>query len=168
MTKIKKKELIRLFKKAQAIPYFLLKHRDSQKLFSIKKGSCAEKTIWLGNKLKEKNIPVKYYLIKFDWNDLPVPKEIIKLKKKEPGYHLALRSKVGRKWIWIDSTWDLGLEKGGFPVTKNWDGKTNTKLAVKTLNIREFEPEDPSTAKLENKFIAAFNKYLEKIRKNRV
>lgn len=167
MTNINKnKQLVRLFKRVQNIPYFLFKHRDSKKLFKLNKGCCAEKAIWLGNKLKDMNIPVKYYLIKFKWEDLPIPKEIIKLKKKGSGYHLALKAKVDNKWIWIDPTWDPGLEKGGFPVTKNWNGKTNTKLAIKPLKIEEFEPHDPSNIEL-TEFTKTLNKYLDKIRKDR-
>ena len=164
MTNIKNKQLVRLFRRVQNIPYFLFRHRDSKKLFSLNKGCCAEKAIWLGNKLKETNIPVKYYRIEFKWEDLPIPKEIIKLGKKGPAHHLALKAKVNNKWIWIDPTWDPGLEKGGFPVTKNWNGKTNTKLAVKPLKIEEFKPPDPSSIEL-TEFTRALNKYLDKIRK---
>ena len=167
MTNINKnRELIRLFKRVQNIPYFLFGHRDSKKLFKLKKGCCAEKAIWLGTKLKEMDIPVKYYRIEFKWEDLPIPKEIIKLKKKGLARHLALKAKVNNKWIWIDPTWDPGLEKGGFPVTKNWKGKTNTKLAVKPLKIEKFEPNDPSDIEL-TEFTRALNKYLDKIRKTR-
>jgi len=166
MTNIKNKQLVRLFRRVQNIPYFLFRHRDSKKLFSLNKGCCAEKAIWLGNKLKETNIPVKYYRIEFKWEDLPIPKEIIKLGKKGPAHHLALKAKVNNKWIWIDPTWDPGLEKGGFPVTKNWNGKTNTKLAVKPLKIEKFEPNDPSNIEL-TEFTRALNKYLDKIRKNK-
>lgn len=167
MKNIKNRKLIGLFKRVQGIPYFLLRHRDSRKLFRLNKGCCAEKAIWLGDKLKEMDIPVKYYLIKFKWEDLPIPKEIIRLMKKGPGCHLALKAKVNNKWIWIDPTWDQRLEKGGFPVTKNWNGKTSTKLAVKPIKIKEFEPNDPSDTDLNYSFMKAFNKYLDKIRKNR-
>ncbi len=166
MKDIKNKKLVRLFKRVQNIPYFLFRHRDSKELFSLKKGGCAEKAIWLGNKLQKMDIPVRYYLIKFKWEDLPIPKKIIKLKKKGPDRHLALKAKVNNKWIWIDPTWDPGLEKGGFPVTKNWNGKTNTKLAVRPLKIEEFEPNDPSNIEL-TEFTRILNKYLDKMRKNR-
>jgi len=164
MKNIKNRKLVGLFKRVQNIPYFLFRHRDSKKLFSLNTGGCAEKAIWLGNKLKEMDIPVKYYRIEFKWEDLPIPKEIIRLKKKGPVHHRALKAKVNNKWIWIDPTWDPGLEKGGFPVTKNWNGKTNTKLAVKPLKIEEFKPPDPSSIEL-TEFTRALNKYLDKIRK---
>jgi len=168
MKNIKNKKLFGLFKRVQNVPYFLFRHRDSKKLFSLNKGGCAEKAIWLGNKLKEMDIPVKYYRIEFKWEELPIPKEIIKIKKKGSehhlAHHLALKAKVNNKWIWIDPTWDPGLEKGGFPVSKNWNGKTNTKLAVKPLKIEEFEPHDPSNINL-TEFTKALNKYLDKMRK---
>ncbi len=43
-----RKKIIDLFEKVQVLPYFLLEHRDSRKLFELKKGCCAEKVIWLG------------------------------------------------------------------------------------------------------------------------
>ena len=172
MKNIKNRKLVGLFKRVQNIPYFLFRHRDSKKLFSLNKGGCAEKAIWLGNKLKEMDIPVKYYLIEFKWEELPIPKEIIKLgkkgpiklRKKGPAHHLVLKAKVNNKWLWLDPTWDPGLEKGGFPVTKNWNGKTNTKLAVRPVKIEEFEPNDPSDIEL-TEFTRALNKYLDNMRK---
>ena len=172
MKNIKNRKLIGLFKRVQNVPYFLFRHRDSKKLFKLKKGGCAEKAIWLGNKLKEMDIPVKYYRIEFKWEELPIPKEIIKLKKKGPiklrkkgpAHHLVLKAKVNNKWLWLDPTWDPGLEKGGFPVTKNWNGKTNTKLAVRPVKIEEFEPNDPSDIEL-TEFTRALNKYLDNMRK---
>ncbi len=158
------KKIIDLFEKVQALPYFFLERRDSRKLFEKKKGCCAEKVVWLGGKLKEISIPVKYYLIEFKWEELPIPDYIIRLRKKGYSYHLALKVKVKNKWIWVDPTWDPRLEKAGFPVTKNWDGESNTKLAVKTIKVKRFEPKESSIIKLEE-FHISFNRYLEEVRK---
>ncbi len=161
-----RKKIVDLFKKVQALPYFILKRRDSRKLFELKVGCCAEKVIWLGNRFKEMNIPIKYYLIEFKWEDLPIPEHIIKLRKGDFGYHLALKAKVKNRWLWVDPTWDPKLEKGGFPVTKNWDGESDTKLAVEPINMKIFEPSDPSVLELED-FDISLNKYLEEIRKKK-
>ncbi len=160
-----RKKIIDLFEKVQALPYFILKHRDSRRLFELKKGCCAEKVIWLGNEFKEINIPIKYYFIEFKWEDLPIPDHIIKLRKKGSGYHLALKAKVKNKGIWVDPTWDPKLEEAGFPVTKDWDGESDNKLAVRPISTKRFEPSDPSVIELEE-FDIFLNKYLEEVRKN--
>ncbi len=157
------KKIIDLFEKVQALPYFFSKHRDSRRLFELKKGCCAEKVIWLGNKFEEINIPVRYYLIEFRWESLPIPEHIIKLRKHGAGHHLVLKAKIKKKWIWIDPTWDTKLEKAGFPVTKNWDGENDTKLAVMPIKTKRFEPSDPSVLEIEE-FDIALNKYLEEAR----
>lgn len=166
MHESKRRKIIELFEKVQKVPYHLLRNRDSRKLFELNKGCCAEKTIWLGNRLKELGNPVKYYLIRFNWEDLPIPKEILKLKQKRSGYHLLMKAKINNKWVWVDPTWDPALEKIGFPVTKNWDGKSDTLLAVDPLEIKEYEPEEPSTTDLSKDFIRELNKYFESVREN--
>jgi hypothetical protein len=114
-------------------------------------------------------IPVRYLLIKFDWNDLPIPKEIIKKNEYgSVGWHLALKIKRNNKWIYVDATWDPKLEKAGFPVTKNWDGKSNTKFAFPPKQIIELKKAPPKQIKRpENReFYEALNKWLKSQRKN--
>jgi len=131
MSKIKK--IIELYNKVQKIPYYCLRERDPDLLLKKNKGSCSEKHLFLGKEFEKLGVPVKYLLIRFDWNDLPIPKEIIQKKKNgSAGWHLALKIKPERKWIYVDATWDPKLEKAGFPITKNWDGKSNTKFAFPT------------------------------------
>lgn len=161
----KTREIIELFERVQAVPYYLLKHRDSRKLFDLNKGCCAEKIIWLGNELKELGIQVEYYLLEFLWEELLIPKEILKLKKPGPGHHLAMKARIDDKWLWVDPTWDPGLKRAGFPATKDWDGQSDTLLAVRPQKIEEFEPEDPSDTDLRQEFIDKLNEYLERIRK---
>lgn len=160
----KRREIGCLFEKVQKVPYYLLKHRDSRRLFSLNKGCCAEKAIWLGNKFKSLGLPVEYFLIEFRWEELPVPEDILKLKEEGPGYHLAMKAEIDGGWVWADPTWDPALEKLGFPVTKDWDGKSDTPLAVKPLRVEEFDPEDPSDTDLDERFMRAFNEYLENAR----
>lgn len=163
------KEIIKLYKKVQKIPYYCLGERDPNLLLKKNKGSCDEKHQFLGKELEKLGVPVKYLVIRFDWNDLPIPKEII--SKKEDGsigWHLALKIKPKQKWIYVDATWDPKLEKVGFSVTKIWDGKSDTKFAFPPKEIIELEKVPPKQVKRpENrKFYEVLNKWLESQRKN--
>lgn len=148
------------------------------------KGSCSEKHLFLGREFRKLGISVRYLTMTFDWRTLPVPKEIINKKDSPIGGHLALKIKLGGKWMIVDAAWDPGLEKAGFPVTKscasaqemnahllnwrsrNWDGRRDTKLAVKPMELQESEKPPPEQIKrTENReFYDALNKWMEKQR----
>lgn len=153
----------------QRIPYYCLKERDPDLLLKKQKGSCSEKHLFLGKEFKKLGIPVTHLLIRFDWNDLLIPREIINKKEDGPvGWHLALKIKPKDKWIYVDATWDPKLKKAGFPTTKNWDGKSDTKFAFPLKEIIELKKAPPKQVKrLENReFYDALNKWLEFQRKN--
>ena len=65
----------------------------------------------------------------FDWNDLPIPKDILRILKNSGTFqkHHLLEVNVDGSYLKVDSTWNLELENIGFPVTKNWDGKNDTE-----------------------------------------
>jgi len=158
------KKIVELYKQVQEIPYYCLKYRNPDLLLRKNKGSCSEKHLFLGKEFEKLGVPVKYLLTRFDWNDLPIPKEIInKREGGSVGWHLALKAKTKEKWIHVDATWDLKLEKAGFPVTKNWSGLSDTKFAVPPKEIIELEKTPPKQVqRLENReFYEALNKWLE-------
>jgi len=163
-----KKEIIRLYKKIQKVPYHFVERRDPKKLFDIGKGCCFEKNVFLAREYEKLGIPVKYFLIEFYWRDLPIPKHIIKKIENPENHwqHLAFKIKVVSKWIWVDSSWDIALAKAGFPVTKDWDGKSDTKLAVKPLDIKLTRRKHKTrVVTTQKEFFRALNEYLEKVRK---
>jgi len=161
---LKIKEIIKLYNRVQRIPYYCLRERDPDLMLKKRKGSCSEKHLFLGKEFGKLGIPVKYLLIKFNWNDLPIPKEIISKKEdSSTGWHLALKIKPKNKWIYVDATWDPKLGKAGFPVTKNWNGKSDTKLAFPPKEIIELKKSPPKQIKrYENReFYNALNQWLE-------
>lgn len=162
----KKQKAIELFKQVQSIPFYCLGERDPEKMIEKNKASCSEKHLFLGRKLEKIGIPVKYLLIEFNWSETPVPKEIIAKKDSLIGYHLALKASIEGKWLIIDASWDEKLEKAGFPVTKDWKGDKDTKLAVKPLKIIELEEAPPEQIeRTENReFYNALNEWLEEQR----
>jgi hypothetical protein len=110
---------------------------------------------------------------------LKYPEEIQKLASLlPPGHHLACKALIKDRWIIVDATWDLPLQKAGFPVEGAWDGIHDTKIAVnaldeidhETLKERlEFLSEQKKTWSERDiscyaEFIQKFNHWLEQLR----
>ena len=155
--------VITLYKKVQGIPYHCLENRDPGMLLERNRGSCSEKHIFLGKEFERMGIPVRYVLIRFDWNDLPVPQEIIRKKDSPVGWHLALRIKLKDRWLYVDATWDPGLEAAGFPVTRDWDGKSDTRFAFPPREIIELDekPDEQTERKDNREFYDSLNAWME-------
>jgi hypothetical protein len=124
----KNKTLIKIFEKIQNIPYKVSKFDKNQIKEKIKFGDCRHKSTLLYNLLKKKDFEVKKVKVIFDWRDLPIPKEILSNLKESSTIwdHDSLSVKINNKWIKVDCTWDLTLEKVGFSITKNWNGISDT------------------------------------------
>ena len=131
-------------------------------------GGCLEKNEFLGAKLEQEGLQVKYILIDFDWKDLPIPNHILELREDTQSQHLALKVKRDGKWIYVDASWDPPLRKAGFALTlaEDWDTYSSTDLAVNPLKEKELdqkmgrtkvEPDNPE-------FYEALNNYLERVR----
>ena len=159
-------KVVEIFENVRDIPYYALEKRDPQKLMQEGRGSCLEKNVFLARRYEGIGIPVRYFLIDFDWRNLPIPEEIISKRSDFFSKHLAIKIKKER-WIWVDSTWDSKLEIAGFPLTRQWDGNTDTKLAVRPLDKKEIKsPPDGMVIKKNQKFFSALNKYLHEVREN--
>jgi hypothetical protein len=127
------KQLITLFEKVQRIHYKVSKFEEKEINERIKFGDCRHKSTLLYNLLKESGFEVKKVKIIFDWKDLPIPKEILSHLKESSTIwdHDAISVRINNKWIKVDCTWDLPLKRVGFPITKNWDGVSNTLQVTK-------------------------------------
>ena len=100
-----------------------------------------------------------------------IPKEILELQKEDLATHVYLEVLVGENWIKVDPTWDSGL-KNIFSIAE-WDGKTDTLLAVSPIEIYSVEesdkimndcaPENIANIKTNDKndFDDALNKWLD-------
>jgi hypothetical protein len=78
-------------------------------------------------------IPVKYVSYLFDWNDknIKYTPSLRRLTKTMPiTAHLACKAQINKEWVLIDATWDIVLQKYGFPVNEKWDGVSDCKNAV--------------------------------------
>lgn len=129
-----KELLIRSFEFVQRIPYRVSRFESNPGVcreathIGLEKGDCRHKTLLLYNLLMERNFDVERVKVVFDWRDLPIPAEILGILKSGTRWsHDALKFRVNDKYsIYIDPTWNVELERLGFPVTRSWDGDSNT------------------------------------------
>lgn len=123
------KNLVKIFQYVQKIPYQVCKFEKDSINKNLKFGDCRHKSELLYQLLKKENFEVKKIKVIFDWRDLPIPIRIISILIKSPTTwsHDALKVKIKDKWLKVDCTWNPELENKGFPITKDWDGKTDTK-----------------------------------------
>jgi hypothetical protein len=131
---------ISAFNNLRDIAYAVVQGRDPknapEKTLLENKGSCTAKHILLKKMLDKLNIENRFVSHYFRWSDLLVeyPQDLKQLSLKMPVCdHLFCQAFIGEKWINLDVAWDAPLEKVGFPVNKNWDGISETQIAVKPL-----------------------------------
>jgi len=180
------KSLVKIFSQIRDIPYFIdLRLLDlangPRGMLEDGKGSCTPKHYLMGMMYGRLGYKTRYMTYSFNWKDIGAdyPKEVRDMADEIPvTYHLACKVLIDGKWLLIDATWDTPLAKAGFPVNKNWDGKSGTILAVKP--VKEFIHDDAGerdrafrekmasytlTEKLElSRFTAALNAWLDKVR----
>jgi len=196
--KLKFNELIRDFNPAEArivifehirdIPYYLVPqvadpYEWAVQMLYTQKASCSPKHYLLGLYFEELGIPVKYatYPFKWDKQKMEYPDEIKNLTHGLPiAYHVACKAHINSKWITIDATWDVALNKCGlFKINTNWDGESEMVVAVDTgeeivhetlkdrlafvNEKRNLYTDQEKTAYAE--FINKFNAWLERLRR---
>ena len=178
--------LVNVFNKTRDIPY----HIDPElfdltvgplKMLQENSGSCIPKHNLIGRMYERMGLSVMYSVYSFHWKDLNVvyPSNILEEVKTMPGtYHLACSVCIDRCWVLVDATWDLCLEKSGFPVNVEWDGFRDTVLAVEAIHKVDFEDAPSANQDIMKKmsdyslpeklalsrFSLELNKWLEKIR----
>ena len=119
------------FRFVRDIPYKIALSSDEQDY------CCSTKVTMLEKLLNNMDLKARRILCTFDWTDTPIPADILALPyDKNDVTHIYLQVLVPEtgQWIDCDPTWDIGLEKAGFPIA-HWDGKTATPVAVKAHHI---------------------------------
>ncbi len=145
------------------------------------RGSCTPKHFLLGRLFERMDLEIRYVTYPYSWDDADIayPAEIRRLAAKLPTeYHLACKAKIEGNWVLIDATWDPALSEVGFPVNEQWDGRSDTKLAVKAIDEIVHESSMEREAYVREKkavwteqqrvetgvFIAELNHWLEAVR----
>ena len=135
-------KLIEIFEKVQKIPYQVCKYDENEIDENLEKGDCRHKHFLLKKLLEQEGFNVKEVKVIFNWEDLPIPKEILEILKTGTIWdHSSLKVQINNKWIKVDCTWNPKLKEKGFPITENWDGKSDTKQVTEG-KLEFFDKED--------------------------
>ncbi|MBS3081098.1 hypothetical protein J4221_06510 [Candidatus Pacearchaeota archaeon] len=161
-----KSKIVQLFEQVQKISYNIGKFDKDLVNPDIPYGDCRHKSELLYSLLSKEGYKVKKLKVEFNWKDLPIPKNILDILKISATIfpHNLLLVKINNKWIKVDCTWNPELENKGFPITKNWDGETDTKQITK--GKLKFYKEEAYIKKRKTikeeafKFAEGLNKYL--------
>jgi hypothetical protein len=136
---------------------------------------CNGKHKLLKDLLEKQGLEVRYRVCTFLWSSIALPEKVSSLQHDDNSTHVWLEVFINEEWIIVDATWDIGL-KNIFHVNE-WDGKSNTKPAVKPIEI--FSPQksvdimntkyDGDTLNdlkidIDGEFNKAFNDWLEEQR----
>jgi len=165
-----KPKIVKIFEKIQKIPYGVCKF-DKDNLDNIKEGDCRHKSELLYRAFKKEGFETKKIKVIFDWKDTPVPKNLLEILKVSGTIweHDSIEVKIKDKWIKVDCTWNQELQKLGFPITKNWDGQsdtlqiTNGKLSF--FNIDNYKKNIKIVKEEALAFADALNKWFSSARK---
>ena len=133
--------LISIFEHIRDIPYSLAVPMNDPKtapeqLLIRGSGYCGPKHFLIAGMYRKLGYEVVYATFPFLWNDpdLRYPPELRTLATGLPVvHHLACRVRIDDRWVLVDATWDRPLKRAGFPVNEHWDGRADTKCAVKPL-----------------------------------
>lgn len=138
-------KIIKAFELVQKIPYKVCKFESVDELITNNFGDCRHKHSFLFEVYSKLGLKVEKIKVLFDWKDLPIPNEKFKILEKSGTIfpHNALYLFRENKKILVDATWEPRLEKIGFPIINNWNGKSNTKSItngkVENLSLEEYE-----------------------------
>ena len=179
---------VSIFNRIRDVPYAVIPEINNptdgpEGLLKRMKGSCLPKHYLLGRMFEMLRIPIQYVTYPFSWSikSVAYPPELRKLAETVPiEYHLACKARIENEWVDIDATWDRLLACVGFPVNEDWNGVSDTKLAVEPLdgivheNAKErvsfvqtrkssWTAEDHARAEF---FTSALSNWLEEVRRN--
>ena len=160
-------DLISLFNSIRDIPYRIPLKLDEED------NCCSGKHEKLFKLLTKQGHKVRYRVCVFLWSSLNLPPELKNIPHEAHSTHTYLEISLEVNSKILDATWDKGL-KNLFHIN-NWDGKSNTEIAIKPAQI--FTPEKSlqivnnqdekaikKDLKINGEFYKGINKWLDKNR----
>lgn len=126
-----------LFQNVRDIPYVLGADDKPEDVFSDNFGGCTRKHLYLAPRLKQLGYRVEIGIARFDWRELPIPKDILALLKQPIQYHMFLYvNQKGNRFI-ADAIWDKEMCQRGFPLME-WDDQNFSLLGVKPISLTTY------------------------------
>ena len=170
---------VSIFKKIRDIPYAAIPEiADSERyieMLSLGKGSCTPKHLLLCDMYHRLGIQVLYVVYPFRWDEVEIeyPRRLLSLARELPtSNHLACMVDINGKLVLVDATIDPALKKLGLPVNEDWDGTSDTLLAIEPCGERQiYHPFEASlmTAQRDERMLAFYselNHWLEVVRES--
>lgn len=170
---------ISIFYSIRNIPYAVVPELNSYSRYMdillINKGSCTPKHLLLGYMFQRLGLDVLYAVYPFRWSDFAVyyDSELRELAAAMPlSYHLVCKVDIDSRLVLVDATLDPGLVWLGMGVNLNWDGYSDTLLAVNPCgeemlyHPNEAELMAPrALSDVEHAFFIKLNSFLDQVRR---
>ena len=170
---------ISIFEHIRDIPYAtiprIISAQHYAEILTLGKGSCTPKHLLLADMFEQLGITVLLAVYPFRWADVEIdlpPSLQERVESLPDDYHLACRAEIGGNLVLVDATVDLALEMLGLPVNREWDGVSDTLLAVEPSGEEQLY--HPSEAMFINNvsidaahlaFFDELNSWLDEVRK---
>jgi hypothetical protein len=170
---------ITIYYKIRDIPYAVIPELNDSKqytqILALDRGSCTPKHLLLCDMYQRIGLEVLYAVYPFRWDEFAFlyPPKLRRLAKAMPiGYHFTCKVDINGRFVLIDATLDLALQKIGLPVNREWDGIKDTLLAVNPCGEEQlYHPSEAHslqsgiTDEKSFAFINDLNSWLEELRK---
>ena len=128
---------IAIYYRIRDIPYAvipdLISPQEYVTILKVHSGSCTPKHFLLCDMYQRIGLEVLYAVYPYRWDEFQLlyPPELRELAEAMPiGYHLACKVDIDDRLVLVDATLDAALQKVGLPVNGEWDGVSDTLLAV--------------------------------------
>jgi hypothetical protein len=139
---------INIFCQIRDIPYAvvpeIMDYRGYRNILKTGKGSCSPKHFLLSEMFHRLGLPVLYVVYPHRWDEIAgiMGEYSIRLKDMALGLpvsrHLACKVAIDDKLVLVDATLDLPLQKAGFQVNAEWDGRSDMMLPVTPCGEEEY------------------------------
>ncbi len=171
---------IDIFERIRDIPYAIIPRLSNSECFAdilrTGRGSCTPKHLLLARMYELLGLTVVLAVFPFSWADIEVdwPASISEIVKDlNDDHHMACRVEIEGRLVLVDATVDLRLASLGLPMNKNWDGVSDTLLAIEPSGPEQlFHPSEAdqiNSVMIDNTHIQFFdqlNCWLDEIRMN--
>jgi hypothetical protein len=172
---------INIFKKIRDMPYAivpeLIEYRGYISILRVGKGSCSPKHFLLCKMYQRLGLLVLFVVYPHRWDEIAelIGEYSLRLKNMAQAlpvsHHIACKVEIDSRLVLVDATLDLPLQKAGFPINTDWDGKSDTIMPITPCGEEEwYHPSEAPLMRIHigeqfRAFYPEFNVFLEQIRR---